>query len=178
MTRLVKKFASADPDAPKIAVVSFAEDWRRYKGNPAADRLLSTRMGKLPGELPHAHQDVPLPQLIAECPEIGANPALAVLAEEYEYPAMAYRFYRCPMVHSSKPAGRSQTFAQNEEVFYMPLQPNVTSIGFGPKLFTRWLRSVATGYVAHCEAARVRPADRLESGADGEEHLEGYWSRI
>lgn len=180
MARLVKRFASTDADAPKVAVVCFAEDWKRHVPAAAAHAsgLLASRLGKLRGELPHSHRDVTRAALIAECPEIGTNPKLAALVEDYEYAALLYRFYRCPMVHLAGRANRTHGFTRDDEVMYMPLHGGFTSISFGPQLITRWLRAVASGYVMTCSHAGVTPAKDIDPGSREEDLLRARWSKI
>jgi hypothetical protein len=180
MARLVKSFAPAESEAQKVAVVCFAEDWKRHVPGATAtvDAILQPRVGKMRGELPHSHQDVPRAALLAECPAIAVGTKLAALVEEYEYAALLYRFYRCPTVHLGGSAKRTHGFTRNEEVMYMPLYGGFTSISFGPKLVTRWLRTVATGYVAACDAAGITPAKDLDPGTREEENLRIKWSKI
>jgi len=178
--RLVKKFAAADADAGKIAVVCFAEDWKRYRPVDAAiaDRLLAPRMGTHRGELPHSYQDVTWDELAKECPEIVSIQGLRALGEEYEYPAVLYRFWRCPLVHLAAAAHRTHQFTVGDEVMYMPLHEGYTSISFGPRLVTRWLRTVATDYVATCARESVIPAKDIDPGAAQEATLRGRWLKI
>jgi hypothetical protein len=180
MARLVKRFAPAEPEAQKVAVVCFAEDWKRHVPAAAAtaDTLLKPRLGKFRGELPHSHQDVPRAALLAECPAITAGTKIAALVEEYEYAALLYRFYRCPTVHLGGSAKRTHGFTRDEEVMYMPLHPGFTSVSFGPRLVTRWLRAVATGYATTCAAAGVTPAKDLDPGTREEESLRSKWSKV
>jgi hypothetical protein len=161
-------------------VVCFAEDWKRHVPAAAAvaDALLKPRLGKVHGELPHSYEDVPQSALLAECPAIGSATRLAALVEEYEYAALLYRFYRCPTVHLGGNARRTHGFTRNEEVMYMPLYRGFTSISFGPQLVTRWLRAVATGYVAACFGAGVIPAEDMDPGDREEENLRSKWSKL
>jgi hypothetical protein len=180
MTALLEKFAAGEAEAQKIAVVCFAEDWRRYApaGSAIADALLAPRRGRLPGELPHAHLDVAKDDLLRECPPIATNPRLATIVDEYRYAAILYRLYRCSMVHVGGAPHRTHGFTRDEEVFYMQLRRGFTSISFGPRLVTRWLRAVARGYAAACARAGVRPADDLDPGLRQEEALANKWGKI
>jgi hypothetical protein len=99
------------------------------------------------------------------------------MAEEYQYPALIYTLYRCPTVHSLSYPRQAQGFAVNEEVFYMPLHSGFTSIGFGHKLLTNWLRTAVEGYVAYCGGAAVEPGKEIDPGADQEARLSGKWKK-
>jgi hypothetical protein len=180
MTRLLRRFAPSDPDALKVAVVCFAEDWTRHVPASAvdADALLTDRLGRFKGELPHSHRDVTRDALLLEAPAIATNTKLAALVEEYEYPALLYRFYRCPVVHMGSSARRTHGFTRGTEVMYMPLHKGFTSISFGPHLMTRWLRSAVTGYVDACDAANVKPAADLDPGQREEETLANRWAKV
>lgn len=180
MTRFLKLFAAADEEVHKVAVVCFAEDWKRYDTNSAAlaARLLAPRLGKGRGDLPHSHKDVPISLLVKEEPELAMLPHIVQMAEEYEYGALLYSFYRCPLVHHASPSKRTHGFTRGTEVMYMPLHSNHTSISFGPALITRWLRCTATGYVSACARDSIRPANDFDPGKDPEGRLEGRWKRL
>jgi hypothetical protein len=178
MARLVRRFAAGASHVDKVAVFMFAEEWK--KNVPAsvtdADALLAPRRPTLPGEFPHAHLDVSRADLLRECPAIVDQPLLAALAEEYEYPALVYRFVRSPFVHYGTSSGRTHGFTRGEEVFYMPLKHG-TTIGIDVSVVTGWLRAAATAYVAHCTTHGVRPATDIESGRRAEEALASRWKR-
>lgn len=180
MTRFLKRFASDDEDVQKVAVVSFAEDWKLHAPthSQAADRLLQPRISKKRGELPRSYLDIPIAGLLVEAPEIGANANVLKMAEDYEYGALLYSFYRCPLVHHASSSRRTHGFTRDTEVMYMRLQPGRTSISFGPALVTRWLRTAATGYTLACAAASVKPADNFQPGRDQEDRLAKRWARL
>jgi hypothetical protein len=105
MARFVMKFSN-DPRAANIAVIRFAEDAKLFGTNiPSAeageiDALFKAR--EVPfGACPPAYLDIELAKLALEAPTLMANPTVRKLAEEYQYPALLYILYRCPMVHSS-----------------------------------------------------------------------------
>jgi hypothetical protein len=188
LSQLLKQFAKDDSDASKVAVVCFAEDWKLFR--PAdtsfASQLLDKRLSNNPNEflraneLPKSYLDVPLKELEIECTQIAQNPKLRRIAEEYEYGAMLYKFYRCPLVHSSKNSDRTHGFSRGEEIMYYRsyVDPNRTTIGFGSKLITRWLRIVATNYVQFCQDESVIPADNLDAGLLPEKRLKDRWSKL
>jgi len=180
MTRFLKKFASNDVDVRKVAVVCFAEDWKLHDStqSAAADRLLVPRIGKRRGELPRSYLDVPVETLLIEAPELRGNLNLLKMIEDYEYGALLYSFYRCPLVHHASSSRRSHGFTRGTEVMYMRLQRERTSISFGPALVTRWLRVAATGYVLACAAASLKPANNFHPGRDQEDRLAKRWARL
>jgi hypothetical protein len=179
MARLVKTFGVGAPHVGKVAVILFAEDWKRHVNTAVgdADALLKPRRPQVRGELPHAHLDVPRDELLRECPAISAEPLLVSLLEEYEYPALLYRFVRSPYVHYGTSSSRTHGFTRGEEVFYMPLAKG-TTIGFSVGVVTAWLRVAATEYVAHCTRLGVRPAADIESARQAEDFLESRWKRV
>ncbi len=168
MARLVKRFAADAPHSDKVAVLMFAEDWK--KNVPAAtadaDALLAPRIPKHRGELPHAHLDVSREELFQECPAIPHQPLLAALVEEYEYPALAYRFLRSPFVHYGTTSDRTHGFTRGIEVFYMPLKKG-TTIGISLGVVTGWLRAAATNYVSLLHGTRSPSRDRPRFRAAG-----------
>lgn len=180
LARMMARFAPTEPSAQLVAVVSFAEDWKRYASETAgpAEKLLARRIGEHPNELPRSYLDKPLGELIDECPEIGASKPLRSLAAEYTYAAMLYRFYRCPILHLTAPAHRTHGFTVDDEVMYMRLRPGFTSISFGPALVTRWLGVAATGYTRGCAAASVHPPKDMDPAGDAEELLKSRWERV
>jgi hypothetical protein len=154
LARLLKNFASNDPDASKVAVVCFAEDWKYYRPQDAqiADQLLSRRLSDSPYEFIRSHQppksylDVSRDELIQECPDLKTNPRLFGLLEEYEYGALLYTFYRCPLVHLATGSRRAHGFTRGEEIMYYWsfYEDGRITISFGPNLVTRWLRNVVS----------------------------------
>lgn len=185
LTRLLKKFAANDPDANKVAVICFAEDWKRYypQESAMADQLIDKRRGTTPFERDwmslNISLDVPIELLAKECPLLDKYPKLRRLAEEYQYGAILYSFYRCPLVHSSTPAGRTHSFTRREEIMYCASLEYVDriAISFGPNLITRWLRCVVNNYVQFCREASVIPGQDLDSGFDPEKNLKQRWER-
>ena len=187
MSRLMRTFAGQDAEAQKVAVVCFAEDLRRYKpeltglaSTLLAPRVPSREPGALSfGELPYSHLDKNPRDLLDECPEIRRHAELEKIIEEYTYPALLYRFFRCPLVHMASRAKRTHGFAIKREVMYMPIHPNdFTSISFGPQLLTDWIRSAAAGYVDACVADGRQPAGDVDAGADVEANLERRWEKV
>lgn len=183
MSRLMQEFASNDELAKKVAVVCFAEDLERHvpRLSHLAAELLAKRVPDRPdgrlafGELPRAHLDTAQDDLLIECPALRDSGVLGVI-EEYTYPALLYRFFRCPMVHMGARAPRTHGFAEGCEVMYMRLDGrDRTSISFGPQLVTDWIRSAASGYVQACVEAGRRPANNVDAGAEHEERLERRW---
>jgi hypothetical protein len=175
--RLMKRFAPRTPHAGRIAVICFAEDWKRHgNGGADAEQLLARRVTK-PPELPGSDGDVLIDTLIAECPLIDSTPELRSLVEEYEYPALFYRFYRSARAHNGQGAWRTHQFVRPDEVSYLPWRRPVMSIGIGTKVVTRWVREVASGYAEACKAAGREAADDVDPGASGEELIKGRWAR-
>jgi hypothetical protein len=188
LSLLLKHFAKDDSDAAKVAVVCFAEDWKLFcsEGSASADQLLDRRLSNNSNEflrnheLPKSYLDVPLAELEKECPQITQNPKLRRVAEEYEYGALLYRLYRCPLVHSAKGSDRTHRFARGERVMYCwsDVDPERTTISFSLNLITRWLRTVSTNYVQFCREQSVIPAENLNAGLSSEANLERRWSKI
>ncbi len=116
-------------------------------------------------------------ELLRECPAIARQPKLAALTEEYEYPALLYRFVRSPLVHFGTSSSRTHGFVRGDEVFYMPLAHG-TTIGIGIGVVTGWLRAAVYHYVALCEQHRVRPATGIDAGRGGEERIESKWKAV
>jgi hypothetical protein len=116
-------------------------------------------------------------ELLEECPAIARQSLLLALAEEYEYPALLYRFVRSPFVHFGTSSNRTHGFARANEVFYMSLEKGLT-IGIGIGVVTGWLRAAATGYVSHCIMHGVRPATAIESARQAEDALASRWKRL
>ncbi|MEM1292487.1 MAG: hypothetical protein AAGH67_13540 [Cyanobacteria bacterium P01_H01_bin.162] len=189
LARLFKKFIPSDSLASRVAVICFAEDWKLHHPEDAAiaDSLLIKRMGDDPDprirdyEMPKAYLDVSRDELSRECPELAARSDLFDLSEHYEYGALLYTFYRCPLVHIGLTSNRTHGFTRGEEVWYCGSSDdndNRLAIGFGPNLVTRWLRSVASGYVQVCIDKCVSPAQNLDAGADHETRFKRRWSKI
>jgi len=178
MARLVKRFSVGAPHVGKVAVVLFAVDWKRLVPADAADAdaLLGRRWHRKHGELPYSHLDVPRDDLVHESPALAA-PAFARVIEEYEYPALVYRFLRSPFVHFGTSSKRTHGFARGDEVFYMQLAKGMT-IDFRVGLVTGWLRAAATAYVAHCNREGVRPATGIEPAQQAEDALESRWKKV
>jgi len=182
MARFVRRFAAGDPRTEKIAVVRFAEDAKRMASLGVAtaevDALLAARMPKMRGQLPPSHLDLDLSGLAREAPTLMGKPAVRRLAEEYQYPALLYSLYRCPTVHTFGWSKQTQGFVRNEEIMYMNLHKGFTSIGFGPKLATNWLRHSLDGYLEHCARAGVKPAGNMNAGAEHEDIMRRKWAKI
>lgn len=186
LTRLLKKFAADDPDARKVAVVCFAEDWKRYypQETDIADQLLNKRCGTTPSKRnwmrPSSYLDIPIESLADECPLLDVYPKLRRVAEEYEYGAMLYKFYRCTLVHYSISSGRIHSLACGENIkYHWSFQnPDQTAISFGPNLITRWLRCVVSNYVKFCRETSIIPAKDLDSGAKPEYTLKTLWGKL
>lgn len=181
MSQLVGTFAPDDEHARKVAVVCFAEDMRRHCRELAAlaAQLLKTRVEDEPLALPRAYLDKTPHNLLVECPELASPPGLLALIEEYTYPALLYRFFRCPMVHMASGSKRTHGFARGREVMYMRIEPRkFTSISFGPQLMTDWIRKATSGYVAACLKAGIRPANQIDAGAEHEAKLDDRWRRL
>jgi hypothetical protein len=188
LSQLLKQFAPKDPDASKVAVVCFAEDWKLFRPEDSnlADQLLDKRLSNQPYPFlrscdpPKSYLDVSLDDLEQECPRIAQNPKLRRITEEYEYGAILYNFYRCPLVHSSKSSDRTHGFTRGEEIMYYGsyVDPDRTTISFGPNLITRWLRIVVTNYVQHCREQNVIPADNLDAGLLPEDKLKQRWNKL
>jgi hypothetical protein len=60
----------------------------------------------------------------------------------------------------------------------MRLHPDFTSIGFGHRLVTDWLRSALNGYLSACESINRKPAANVDAGAELETRLRNKWSTI
>ena len=184
LARFLKNFVSADPRVSKVAVVCFAEDWKYHRPRDAhiADQLLSKRLSDNPNshELPKSYLDVSRDELAQECPDLATRPCLFDLLEEYEYGSLLYTFYRCPLVHLATGSGRIHGFARGEEIMYYwsSHKGDRITIGFGPNLFTRWLRSVVSGYVQSCQKEGIIPADNLDAGTSQEERFKRRWNRL
>ena len=181
LSQLLKHFAKEDRDASKVSVVCFAEDWKLHRSQDSdlANRLLDERLNYYFQQLPQSSCDLSLTELEQECPQI-AQKELRRIAEEYEYGALLYKFYRCALVHSSTSPDRINGFARGEEVRYSwsQVETNRTTIGFGCNLITRWLRIVATNYVQFCREQDVIPAEKLDAGMEPERRLRDKWINL
>lgn len=179
MARLVKRFAVGAPHHDRVAVVLFAEDWAANVPAAAADAevLLAPRRPQMRGEFPHAHLDVSAQEVMRECPALSGQPALQAILEEYEYPALFYRFVRSALVHYGSGSRRTHGFTRHDEVFYLPLGHG-TTIGFGIGVAAGWLRTAVDGYVALCTRENIRPATSIDSGVKGEKDLRAKWDHV
>ncbi|MEQ9548641.1 MAG: hypothetical protein RIM23_03330 [Coleofasciculus sp. G3-WIS-01] len=185
LARLLKKFVPNDSDVKKVAVVCFAEDWKRYRPQDThmADQLLSKRLSNDPDpflrayESPKSYLDISRDKLAQECPELTTRPELLALAEEYEYGALLYSFYRCPLVHLATGSRRTHGFAREEEIMYYHGKERI-AIGFGLNLVTRWLRNVVSGYVQFCQQSGIVPAKNIDAGTNQEERLAKRWNKL
>ncbi|MGD2182892.1 hypothetical protein [Lusitaniella coriacea] len=187
LSRLLKTFASHDPRVSKVAVVCFAEDWKLYRPQDTdiANRLLSKRLSDDPNEFLRAHElpksylDVSRNELTQECPELTTRPDLFALLENYEYGALLYAFYRCPLVHCATGSSRTHGFTRKEEIMYYPSsKDDRITISFGSNLITHWLRDVVSGYVKSCQQQGIVPANNFDAGTEQEKRLEGLWNRL
>lgn len=185
LARLLKQFIPNDPCVSKVAVVCFAEDWKHYlpQDSHIAEQLLSKRINQDPifagHELPRAYLDKSRDELAKECPELAARSDLLALAEEYEYGALLYSFYRCSLVHVATNSKRTHGFARGEEImYYWSFDGSRVTIGFGPNLITRWLRNVVSGYVQACHQADIIPANNIDAGTNQENRFKGLWNKL
>jgi hypothetical protein len=188
LARFLKKFSPNDPRVRKVAVICFAEDWKHYIPRDAsiADRLLIKRLSNESDEFLRAHEmpksylDVSRDDLLRECPELNTHPDLFALMEEYEYGALLYTFYRCPLVHFSTHSKRIHGFARGQEISYKYSydEDNRITIGFGSDLITNWLRNAVSGYVQLCQQASIVPADNLDAGTSQELRFKKRWNRL
>ena len=188
LARLLKNFASNDPRVSKVAVVCFAEDLKYYRPQDAhiADQLLSKRLSDDPDEfirsheLPKAYLDTSRDELAQECQDIRNLPGLFNLLEEYEYGALLYTFYRCPLVHLATGSRRTHGFTRGEEIMYYwsSHDDDRITISFGPNLVTRWLRNVVSDYVQGCQKEGIVPAENLDAGTSQEERFRKRWKRL
>lgn len=189
LARLLKKFISNDPRVNKVAVVCFAEDWRYYRPQDAhiANKLLQPRLSDeldkrlKVHELPKSYLDISRDELAQECPELMECLELFALAEEYEYGALLYTFYRCPLVHYATTSSRTHGFTRGEEIRYYWSSSNNDdrfAISFGFKLVTCWLRNVVSGYVQSCRQVSMIPSDNLDVGTSHEKRLKKRWNKL
>ncbi|PSB19669.1 hypothetical protein C7B65_10250 [Phormidesmis priestleyi ULC007] len=120
LARFLKQFVADDSRVSKVAVICFAEDWKNSRPQDAhlADQLLIKRISSDSHEFPRSYLDISRTELSQECPELSSRPDLYALAEEYEYGAILYTFYRCPLVHVATSSNRIHGFARGEEVMY------------------------------------------------------------
>jgi hypothetical protein len=187
-TRFLKEFIVNDPTVEKVAVACFAEDWKYHLSQDIslAERLLSKRFGNNSNEflrareMPKSYLDVSRSELLLECPQITTRSDLFNLLEEYEYGALLYSFYRCPLIHLSTQSNRIHGFAREREISYKYSSDGNgrITIGFGPKLITDWLRNSVSKYVQACHQEDIIPAHGIDGGASQEERLKKRWNRI
>jgi hypothetical protein len=181
LTRLLKNFVSHDPRVSKVAVVCFAEDWKRYRPQEAhiAELLLNNRLSDDSDEFmrryepPKSSLDLSREELAKECPELAVRQDLFALAEEYEYGAFLYSFYRCPLVHSAIGSEQTNGYVTGEQIMYRG-----STIGFGINLVTRWLRDATSGYIQHCQQVGVTPANNINSGISQENRYKSRWNKL
>ena len=185
LARFLNHFVVDDPRVSKIAVVCFAEDWKYYHPKDAhlADKLLSARISDNPNKQPKSYFDISRIELAKECLDFNSHDRLKLyaLAEEYEYGALMYSLYRCPLVHFATNSKRTHGFARGEEVLYYRSFDDVDdrfTIGFGSKLATSWLRNAASHYVQVCHQQGIVPAHNIDAGSSQEKRLKNRWSSI
>jgi hypothetical protein len=182
LAHILKLFAGAEDIANRMAVVCFAEDWKKadpQKTQFIDSALLAQRSLECePRESPRAYLDITLDELLAKYPEIVANPRLARVAREYQYGAILYRMYRCPLVHSSMHSCHTHGFARNQEVKYWRQSAEKINIGFGPLLVTGWLRKVAKGLTQKCILCSINPCLGVSSDEEQDRRLSSLWSKI
>jgi hypothetical protein len=181
LARFLKQFAVGDDRVGKVAVVCFAEDWKKYRPQDTdiADRLLSRRISNEPNELPRIYLDLTRNELAQECPELNSRPDLYALAEEYEYGAILYSFYRCPLVHVATNSRRTHGFTRGEEImYYWSFDDDGVTISFGPNLATCWLRNVSSNYVRTCHQLGITPADHIGASTSQEDRFRRRWNRL
>lgn len=151
---MLNEFTGPEDNANKIAVVCFAEDWKRAAPQMSSfidSTLLSNRvLACEPRESPRAYLDVSLDDLLEQHPEIAEEPGLVRVAKEYQYGAILYRMYRCPLVHSSLHSSHTHGFARGYEVSYWRQSGKSTRIGYGSLLVSLWLRQAAAGLAQKC----------------------------
>ena len=196
LVRFMQTFLPNDPRTRKIAVVLFAEDLRQY--GPArlhllAQRLLTERHANVSAmkglefrEMPHAHKDKDWPELIAEEPSLAGEVALETMAARYTYPGMVYRLVRCASAHALSGGHRVNDFSPpsgDAEISYWGQmfvrgKRRPTSIKFGIRALTGWLRDLASSYASHCASVGKRPADGLDANAESVAMLAKKWSTL
>lgn len=178
MGRFVRRF-SGDDRSNRIAVIRFAEDAARFAPAIAPAEVAAMLKARAPKgrALPPAHLDVDLADLANEAPTLLGNPVVRRIAEEYHYPSLLYSLYRCPTVHTFGWSRESQGYVRGDEVMYMRLHDDITSIGFGPQLVTAWLVAALGGYLAHCDSAKVEPAGSIDPGVKQERRLRAKWTK-
>lgn len=181
LARFLKQFAVGDARVSKVAVICFAEDWKKHRPQDTdiANRLLNRRISNNPYQLPSSYLDLSRDDLAQECPELNSRSDLYALAEEYEYGAILYSFYRCPLVHVATHSKRTHGIARGEEVMYYWSDDDDDSvtIGFGPNLATCWLRNVVSNYVLTCQQFGITPANYIDAGISHEDRFGSLWSR-
>jgi hypothetical protein len=183
LARFLKQFVADDSRVGKVAVVCFAQDWKKNRPQDAylADKLLIKRIGDS-HTFPKSYLDVSRTELAQECPELNSRPDLYALAEEYEYGAILYTFYRCPLVHSATTSPRTHGFVRGEDVGYCPSYDDndrdKVAIGFGSNLAALWLRKAIRNYVQTCQQAGIVPANHIDAGTEQEKRLRKLWNKL
>lgn len=181
LARFLKQFVADDSRVSKVAVVCFAQDWKKNRPQDAclADKLLIERIGDS-HTFPKSYLDISRTELAQECPELNSRPDLCALAEEYEYGAILYTFYRCPLVHVATTSKRTHGFVRGEEVKYCWSYDDndKVTIGFGSNLAACWLRKATRNYVQTCQQAGIVPANHIDAGTSQEDRLKKRWSRL
>ena len=182
LSHMLNKFTEPEDNANNIAVVCFAEDWKRAaprKSSFIDSILLLDRVSACePRESPRAYLDVSLDDLLKQHPEIADEPGLARVAQEYHYGAILYRMYRCPLVHSSLHSSRTHGFARTQGVSYWRQSGEATRIGFSPLLVTRWLRQVAAGLTHKCIHSSINPCSGVDPDAEQRPRLSVLWKKV
>ncbi|TRV41633.1 MAG: hypothetical protein EWV53_19805 [Microcystis panniformis Mp_MB_F_20051200_S9] len=180
LARFLKQFAVGDARVSKVAVICFAEDWKKHRPQDTdiANRLLNRRINNNRHQLPSSYLDLSRDDLAQECPELNSRSDLYALAEEYEYGAILYSFYRCPLAHVATHSKRTHGFARREEVMYYWSDDDDDSftIGFGPNLATCWLRNLVSNYVLTCQQFGITPANSIDAGISHENRFRTRWS--
>lgn len=189
ITRLLKKFAPHAPYSKHVSVIMFAEDWRRNIPEDAniANSLLNKRISTT-GALPDQSQDITAEELIAEITSyrtIDRKDILADIIERYEYGALVYKLYRCPLVHNNNPSKLTHGFVQEDEIRYMYQDINTATqsfepqsrpirIGFGPKIISKWIDTISEECVKLFQD-KTTPRHKVTSKKEEYIYSEGIW---
>lgn len=173
MAHTVRRFAPGALYVGKVAVVRFAEHWKKYMPAAAAhaDALIHPRLPLMPNHLPGHEVDSTKEELLRECPALVGSPAERMI-EDYEYPAFVYRYVRCAHVHLGRSAPQAHGFAADEEAFY-----NGSAFAVGLQVITSWLRHAAEGYAAYCSASGVECGKNIDAGETAEKLLKSAWEK-
>jgi hypothetical protein len=181
LAHMLKAFTRPEDNANKIAVVCFAEDWIEADPQRASfirSSLLQHRVLDCePRESPRSYLDLSLDDLLKQHPEIAHEPGLVRVAQEYQYGAILYRMYRCPLVHSSLPSLHTHGFARNNEASYWKPSGEKARIGFSPLLVTRWLRQVASLLAQKCMESSISACSRMDPDAEQNRRLSALWEK-